>query len=111
MNVFRRGHLYWTRMPGEHKLRPGLVVSPDRRNERSHTVVMVPCTSVIRLGPWHVLLRKGEGGLSLASVLKCEDIGTVAKVNVEAAPIGASLGEARLREVREGILRALDFDL
>jgi mRNA-degrading endonuclease toxin of MazEF toxin-antitoxin module len=98
-------------MPGERKLRPGLVISPDRRNERSHTVVMVPCSSIVRIGPWHVLLRRGEGGLMVASVIKCEDIGTVEQVHVDPQALGGPISEGRLREVREAILRALDFDL
>ena len=98
-------------MPGESKVRPALVVSPDRRNERSNTVVLIPCTTVLRLGPWHVPLRKGEGGLPSPSVAKCENVTTVEKSAIDPRPMGGPLAEARWLDIREGILRALDFDI
>lgn len=108
--MVRRGFLYWVRMPDERKVRPALVLSPDRRNERANTVVLIPCSTTPRLGPWHVVLRKGEGGLRSSSVLKCEHITTVEKEAVLPRPLGSELTVARLGEVREAILRALDYE-
>jgi len=109
--VLRRGFLYWVRLPGEDKRRPALALSPDRRNERANSVVMIPCSTTVRLGPWHVLLRKGEGGLPVPSALKCENITTVDKALLDPQPLGPPLSLRRLGEVREALLRALDYDL
>jgi mRNA-degrading endonuclease toxin of MazEF toxin-antitoxin module len=97
-------------MPDEQKRRPALVISPDRRNDRAHTVVVIPCSTVSRLGPWHVELRRGEGGLPEPSVAKCENITTLEKSLLILAPLGARLSLERLQQIRECLLRALDFD-
>jgi mRNA-degrading endonuclease toxin of MazEF toxin-antitoxin module len=112
--MFRRGCFYRVRLAGVGKLRPALVLSPDRRNERANSVVAVvavPCSTTIRLGPWHVFLRKGEGGLLAGSVLKCENLTTVDKTFLAPQPLGGPLLPGRLIEVREAILRGLDYDL
>ena len=108
--MIRRGHIYRVRMPGEGKERPALVLSPDRRNELSETVVVVPCTTVKRFGPWHVQLRRGEGGLAEASVVKCEDVTTIARQRLVPRPLGGPLSAERLNEIRAGLMRALDFE-
>jgi mRNA-degrading endonuclease toxin of MazEF toxin-antitoxin module len=108
--MFRRGHVYWVKMPGEHERRPALVLSPDRRNERATTVVVVPCTTVKRPGPWHVHVRRGEGGLDRDSVIKCEEVTMLAKEHLVPTALGGPLSAARLDEIRTGILRALDYE-
>ena len=107
---FRRGHLYWVRMPGEGKRRPALVLSDDIRNDRSPTVVVVPCTTSTRLGPWHVALRRGEGGLPVASVAKCEDVTMLSQTDLISTALGGPLSRERLAEVRRALLSALDFE-
>lgn len=109
MSTFRRGHVYWVRMPGEVKKRPALVISNDVRNDRSATVVVVPCTRTLRFGPWHVELRKGEGGMREASIAKCEDITMLAKSDLVPGALGPSLSSGRLLEIRDALLDALDF--
>jgi mRNA interferase MazF len=106
--VIFRGSLYWTKLPRESKQRPVLVVSPDARNQGASSVVVIPATSVKRLGPWHVTLQRGEGGLPRASVLKCEDPMTIAK-DMLGDEIG-SLSARRMQEVVDGIKFALDLD-
>ncbi len=108
MTVFRRGCFYWGVMADEGKRRPLLVLSNDVRNDRSPTVVVVPCTSVKRFGPWHVELRKGEGGLPQGSVVKCEDVTMIPKSKLVPGALGG-LTEARLTEIRDALLNALDF--
>jgi mRNA-degrading endonuclease toxin of MazEF toxin-antitoxin module len=103
-----RGHLYWCVLPGERKRRPALVVSPDARNRGASTVVVVPATTVRRLGSWHVALRRGEAGLARASVLKCEDPMTIPK-ELLVRELG-SLSPSRMREVVRAIRIALDLD-
>lgn len=109
VSTFRRGHVYWVRMPGEAKKRPALVLSSDIRNDRSPTVVVVPCTRTLRFGPWHVELRKGEAGIPEACVAKCEDVTMLSKSDLVPGALGPSLSNARLLEVRDALLDALDF--
>ena len=97
-------------MPGEGKKRPALVLSNDIRNERANTVVVVPCTTTQRLGPWHVALRRGEGGLGTSSLVKCEDVTLLDKRDLVPTPLGGSLTGDRLQEIREALLRAFDFE-
>lgn len=108
--MFRRGHLYWARVPGESKQRPVVVLSPDRRNDLAETVVVVPCTTTRRFGPWHVALAAGEGGLDRASIVKCEDVSALLKERLAPVALGGPLAQARLDEIRACLLRALDFD-
>ena len=110
MSALLRGCLYWVRLLDESKRRPALVLSPDRRNERATSVVVVPCSTTLRMGPWHVLLRRGEGGLPAPSMLKCENVTTIDKALLDPRPIGGAVTDRRLDEVRAAILRALEFD-
>ncbi len=107
--MIRRGMLYWVVMPNE-KQRPALVLSHDRRNELASNIVVVPCSSQLRFGPWHVELSKKESGLSAPSVLRCEDIQTVSKDRVRTPAIGGPLSATRLEEVRRALLSALAFE-
>jgi mRNA-degrading endonuclease toxin of MazEF toxin-antitoxin module len=104
MSFPRRGFLYWIRLD---KRRPALVVSPDYRNEHASDVIVVPCSTQVRLGPTHVLLRRGEGGVGETSVLKCEQITTLHRDDVGRTPLGSALAERQMREVHRAVLRAL----
>ena len=104
--MLRRGHLYWARPPGD-KRRPVLVVSPEVRNAGASDVIVVPLSTVLRQGPWHVSLRRHEGGLPLASIVKCEQITTLARDLVDEPPLGAALAPARMEEVERAVLRAI----
>ena len=94
----------------EVKKRPALVLSNDVRNDRSPTVVVVPCTSTIRFGPWHVELGRGEAGLAESSVAKCEDVTMISKRDLVPGALGGSVSKERMRQIRDAILDALDFD-
>jgi mRNA-degrading endonuclease toxin of MazEF toxin-antitoxin module len=100
----RRGHLYLGRLD---KLRPVLVISPDVRNELASDVLVIPCSTRLSEAPTHVRLRRGEGGLSEASVLKCEQITTLHKEDVRRQSLGAALPPKRLLEVERAVLRAI----
>jgi len=104
VNVYRRGHLYWARLD---KRRPVLVISTDARNERANDVIVVPCSTTLREAPTHVRLGRGEGGLPRDSILKCEQIGTKPKRDVEPTPIGLPLRSTRMAEVERAVLRAI----
>lgn len=101
--TLRRGALHWAQLD---KRRPVLVISPDYRNERASDVIVVPCSTVVRIAPTHVVVRRGEGGLDQSSVLKCEQITTLHRDDVDPVAIG-TLRAARLAEVERAILRAI----
>lgn len=104
MVPLRRAHLYWARLD---KRRPVLVVSPDVRNARANDVIVVPCSTVLRPSPTHVTVRRGEGGLPFASVLKCEQITTLPQSDLDDEALGGALSGARMMEVERCVLRAI----
>lgn len=80
------------------KRRPMLVVSDDafNRNERYPKVLVVHLTSVERPGrefDWEVAVAKGTAGLRLASVVKCGEVYTLRKEQLEgpAATLSAEI--------------------
>lgn len=104
-----RGRIYWCQLPDDPKRRPVLVISPDLRNELASDVVALPISTVLRLGPWHVLLKKGEGGIPRDSVVKCEQPATVRKARLDAAPLGERLAPERMTAIAAAIVRALEL--
>jgi len=89
------------------KRRPVLVLSLNARNLLANDIIVVPCSTTLREAPTHVRLRRAEGGVQEACMLKCEQITTLPQGDVEAAPMGAALGPARLAEVERAVLRAI----
>lgn len=58
--------------------RPALVVSVDRFNHGpAGLVVVLPITSRAKGVPLHVAVSPPEGGLTIASFVKCEDIRSI----------------------------------
>ena len=102
--TFRRGHLYRAQLD---KRRPVLVLSPDYRNERASDVIVVPLTTNLLKAPTHVRLRRGEGGVPEASVLKCEQITSLPRELLELRPLGGSLSDRRLAEAERAVLHAI----
>lgn len=99
----RRGHLHWVNLD---KRRPALVLSPDYRNQHASDVIVIPCSTRLRPAPTHVMLRRGQGGLTESSVLKCEQITTVSKSDVKHV-LGKALPQTVLLEVERAVLRAI----
>lgn len=59
--------------------RPALVVSTNGFNKSpAELVVVLPITSKHKGIPWHVDLDPPEGGLTMTSFIKCEDVRSVA---------------------------------
>jgi mRNA interferase MazF len=55
--------------------RPCLVISVDRFNQSpADLVVILPITSKDKQIPWHVKVQPPEGGLTMDSYIKCEDV-------------------------------------
>ncbi|MBA3457925.1 MAG: type II toxin-antitoxin system PemK/MazF family toxin [Deltaproteobacteria bacterium] len=107
--MFERGRLYWCHLPDDPKRRPVLVVSPDLRNALASDIVVIPASTMIRVGPWHVVLRKGEGGVAHPTVLKCEQPATIRKSRLASEPLGRRLGVDRMSDVAAAIIRALEL--
>lgn len=99
-----RGFLYWARLD---KRRPVLVLSIDARNERANDLIVVPCSTTLREAPTHVRLARGEGGVPHACMLKCEQLTTLPKDDLEGVPLGSALAAARLREIERAVARAI----
>ena len=104
----KRGHLYWAEMD---ERRPVLVISTDSRNERANDVVVIPCSTAMRPAPTHVFVARGEGGLPHNSVLKCEQITTLRKDDIDSMPLGLALRPGRIAEVERGVLRAIGIPI
>jgi mRNA-degrading endonuclease toxin of MazEF toxin-antitoxin module len=102
--VRRRGHLYWSNLD---KRRPALVISIDARNDHATDVIVIPCSTHLRESPTHVRLGRNEGGLLQPSMLKCEQITTIPRVEVDELAMGPALSGARLREVERAIARSI----
>ena len=102
--MLRRACLHWAEMD---KRRPVLVLSPESRNEHASDLIVVPCSSVLRGGPWHVRLSKGEGGLERSSVLLCEQITTLVKKRLDPEPLGGPLAVHRMADVERAVLLAI----
>lgn len=60
--------------------RPALIVSVDPFNQGpADLVVAIPITSKSKNIPFHVEILPPEGGLSLRSFVKCEDLRSISK--------------------------------
>lgn len=99
-----RGSIYWARLD---KRRPVVVISTNARNERAHDVIVIPCSTNMREAPTHVRLRRGEGGVPESCMLKCEQITTLPKNDVDSAPLGSGLDAIRIAEIERAVLRAI----
>jgi mRNA interferase MazF len=107
--VFHRGHVYWVAIPDQpgRKRRPALVLSPDFRNALATDLIVLPLSSVLRDAPTHVRLRRGEAGIKLPSVVKCEQITTLQKDRLLPAALGGPLSAGRMHEIEKAVLRAI----
>ncbi|HET7294045.1 MAG TPA: type II toxin-antitoxin system PemK/MazF family toxin [Vicinamibacteria bacterium] len=104
MDAPQRGRIYWISLD---KRRPALVLSPDYRNQNASDVIVIPCSTRLRPAPTHVLLRRGQGGVTASSVLKCEQITTLPKGEIRGPALGAALPPSLLRAVERAVLRAV----
>jgi mRNA-degrading endonuclease toxin of MazEF toxin-antitoxin module len=65
----------------------------------------------MRPAPTHVFVARGEGDLAENSVLKCEQITTLKKHDVDPMPLGPARRPGRIAEVERGILRAIGIPI
>ena len=76
-------------------IRPALIVSEDTfNNGPADRVIVVPITSVGKGIPFHVEIKPPEGGLTMRSFIKCEEIRCVSKQR-----LSQRLGEVSKRTI------------
>jgi mRNA interferase MazF len=114
--VIRQGEIYWLHFgPVEGSApagrQPALVVQHDRFNRSAiSTTVVAAVTSNLRLGamPGNVRLRRGEAGLSRASVVNVSQIRTIDRTRL-VDRVGI-LGAGKMRDVLKGLGLLLGTD-
>jgi len=106
----KRGEIYLVNLPSkpkDMKNRPALVVSLDIRNKLASDIIVVPLSTTLRQSPTHVLLQEGEGGLSKASMAKCEQVTTIDKSLLIRGPLAGRISDERMREIERAIMVAI----
>jgi len=106
----KRGEIYLVNLsskPKDIKNRPALVVSLDIRNELANDIIVVPLSTNLRSSPTHVLLQEGEGGLSKASMAKCEQVTTIDKFLLIRGPFAVKISNERVKEIEKAIMIAI----
>lgn len=106
-----RGEIWNVQTPGQpadpHQPRPALVASVDERNQREDDVVVIPVFTRGAIGPTHIPIRHGVGGLEHDSVIFCEEITTLDLVFLDEGPLGERVPESVLRRVVRGVRVAI----
>jgi mRNA interferase MazF len=89
--------------------RPALIISDDRFNRsRAGLVFAIPLTTRQRGIPSHVAVSPPEGGLSVASFVKCEELRSLSTARLVEGPWGTvSLQTIAAVEERIRLLLAL----
>jgi mRNA interferase MazF len=103
----RRGEVWYVdtlQHPDDpHHPRPAIVLSENVRNNLRDHAIVVPIYSRGTLGPTHLAIRGGTGGLAHDSVIFCEEISTVAQRFFRYGPIGPLVPEYLLEAIVVGV--------
>lgn len=106
-----RGEIWNVYTPGQpgdpHQPRPALVVSTDERNAVEDDVIVVPIFTRGEIGPTHIPIRGGVGGLPHDSVIFCEEITTLEVDFLSEGPLGGPVPDSLLRRVLRAVRIAL----
>jgi len=103
----KRGEIFLVNLPSKPrdvKNRPALVVSLDIRNKLANDIIVVPLSTNLRPSPTHVLLQEGEGGLSKASMAKCEQVTTIDKSLLIRGPFAGKISDKKIKEIEKAII-------
>ena len=106
----KRGEIYLVNLsskPKDTKNRPAIVISLDIRNQLANDIIVVPLSTNLRSSPTHVLLQEGEGGLSKASMAKCEQITTIDKFLLIRGPFAGKISNEKVKEIEKAIMIAI----
>ncbi len=113
MELVKRGGIEWVRLDpvmGSEigKIRPAVVISNDINNELADTITIVPITSSVgKVYPFEVLIRKGTANLVEDSKAKANQIRTVDKRRLK--NLIGTLPAAVLEKIELSIKIHLDF--
>lgn len=106
----KRGEIYLVNLPSKPKdikNRPALVVSLDIRNKLATDIIVVPLSTTLKPAPTHILLQEGEGGLSKASMTKCEQVTTMDKSLLVRGPFAGKINDEKMKEIEKAIMIAI----
>ena len=106
----KRGEIYLVNLPSKPKdikNRPALVVSLDIRNKLANDIIVIPLSTNLRPSPTHILLQEGEGGLSKASMAKCEQVTTIDKSLLIMSPFAGKISDEKMNEIEKAIMIAI----
>lgn len=88
-SIVNRGEIYFAELPNslgsvQSGARPVLVVQNNVGSRNAPTTIIVPLTTntTRRTMPTHVFVNQGEGGLSKDSVVLCEQVRVISKLNL-----------------------------
>jgi mRNA interferase MazF len=110
----KRGEIYevnWSPGRGSEQagIRPALVIQNDVGNEFSPTTIVAAVSSRPRRPyPFHVAITARESGLPQDSIVKCEQIQTIAQCRLERR-VGR-LNPSKMREVDVAIMSSLGIE-
>jgi mRNA interferase MazF len=107
----QRGEIWLVDFPDDPKTRPALIVSVDARNQFSNSVLAVPLTTHLRNAITHVLLPTGQGGLSEASMARCENVSYVLRSRLPRGSYSGIISHALLHEVEKALMRSFGIDV
>lgn len=106
-----RGEIWSVYTPGQptdpHQPRPALVISVEERNQVEDDVVVIPVFTRGAIGPTHIPIRGGVGGLGHDSVLFCEEITNLDIDFLGEGPLGDRVPESLLRRVVRAVRIAI----
>jgi mRNA interferase MazF len=102
----RRGEIRWYRFAAPDERRPVLILTRDPAIEYLGEVTVAPITSTLRDVPSEVQLTRADG-MPRDCAVNLHHVQTVAKGRL--GPLVATLGQARMLEVRAALLFALGF--
>ncbi|MGH7179916.1 MAG: type II toxin-antitoxin system PemK/MazF family toxin [Tepidisphaeraceae bacterium] len=103
----RRGEVWLVDFPDDPKTRPALIVSIDARNQYSNSVLAAPRTTNMRPAPTHVMLPKGQAGITENSIARCENVSYVLRSRLRRGPYSGPIATALLHEVEKALIRAV----
>lgn len=83
------------------------MISVDERNQAEDDIVVIPIFTRGAIGPTHVPIRGGVGGLDHDSVIFCEEVTTLDVEFLDEGPLGDPVPELLLRRVVRAVRVAI----